>query len=334
MPAHPPFPARRRPGHRPLLVAGIAAALAAGACGGTERPVETGGPAAQAAPADIDGLPVLPPVQEQVPERYDDAGCTRVGPSEVSCASTADQVDAAARGDDPGDWRRLAGFEGRFYDPAATSGSPVLLEGTATIATAGAWTAMGLARNDTGAPIGLLVVGATLVGADGTVLETIEAPSPVTSIRPGEPVPYRLEATTDAAAVTEVRWSLRADPAVAADVAARDLAVATWWTRDPASGRVVDFPLHTDAPGETSYLLFGGVENVGRTVAGPRVVGAWLDPAGRVVAVADAPATDDAGVARTELAAGAAADVLLVIDDPVAAAAAAATAPMLWGVGR
>ncbi|MEZ5134383.1 MAG: FxLYD domain-containing protein [Acidimicrobiales bacterium] len=106
------------------------------------------------------------------------------------------------------DWRRLAGFEGRFYDPAATTGSPVLLEGTATIATAGAWTAMGLARNDTGAPIGSLVVGATLVGADGTVLETIEAPSLVTSIRPGEPVPYRLEATTDAAAVTEVRWSL------------------------------------------------------------------------------------------------------------------------------
>lgn len=298
-------------------------ALTATACGSApSQPVETAGapPVAVAEPAP---LPTLPPVQEQAPERFDDSGCVRVGPAEADCASTASAIDAETRGDDPADWRRLAGFEGRHWAVGADAVAPTVLTETVSVTTTGPWTARGLARNDTAAPVGTVVVTADLLGADGTSLETVTATSPVAAVRPGEPVPFVLTGTVDAAAVTQVRWTAAADDTTPADPAIRDLAIGTYWTRDPASGRPVDFHLHTDVAGAPlPYLLFGSVQPIdgAATPVDATVVATWLDTDGRVVLVAEAATVDG--------------DVLVRVDDPADAAIAAQSAPMLWGALR
>lgn len=338
---------------RRALVAGLlaVAALLVSACA-DEQAVTSGGtpavpPGGAAAPTlkltnpppnkrgdGVAPLPTLPSTRARSPELYDERGCVRTAPGEAACSSTAAQQDLAAAGARTDDWRRLAGFEGRGFTTDVTRGQVIVLESTVRTSASGPWRAAGLVRNERDEDLGGVTVTAELVGADGRVIGTVSGDSPVTSVRAGEPVPFVLRADVDAASVASVRWSATASTsAPAPDTAARSVALATYWTRSPSTGRPVELYLYRDGPGELPYLLFGSVESVAPTpMRQPRVVLAWMDREGRVVGVTDTPLVTADGAPAAELAPGESLDFLAVVNDPVLVAAAEASAPMLWGV--
>ena len=288
-----------------------------------------GGPASAAGP-----LPTLPPAQRRDADRYDAQGCTRAGPDRSLCSSTAAQADATAAGDSPDDWRTLAGFVGPQYTTDLRRGSLTLLEPTVTVTTAGPWRATGLARSERADTVAGVRVTATLLGPDGAVLERVSADSPVAPVRPGEPVPFTLTATTPAASVARVQWGIEA--VAGAPTGTRELQLATYWTRPTSAGDRVDMYLHRDpASGPLPHLVFGSVSGVGSTPAArPTVVLAWLDGAGRVVAVATSPVSGPDGAPIATVGPGEAADFLAEVADPGVAAQIADLTPMLWAAGR
>lgn len=341
--AHGPGPTRLGAG---LLALVALLGLLAG-CGRTAQDVSaTGGApgaAASAPPAPVvpvggdAPLPTLPSAQVREPDRFDAQGCLKTSATGSDCAQQAGQLDAAAAGATTTDWRTLAGFVGKYWNNDHTADAATVLEQTVTArpGASGTWAATGLARNDHSRTLAGLQVEATLRDAGGATIEVVRGTSPVTSVRAGEPVPFSVSSTTTpAAAVASVTWHVTEQDGVTAEEA-RALELSTYWTRPAGDPRPIDMYLHHDQPGvPPPYLLFGSVVNRGADVRDPRVVVAWVDTAGRVVAVHTASVSDPTGAAATTLAAGAARDVLVAVDDPAEGALADDAAPMLWGVAR
>lgn len=301
----------------------------------TAGPPTTVGTRSPQGPTSANGpLPTLPPAEQRDPDRYDAQGCTRTGPSSSECASTADQVDATAAGASAADWRTLNGFVGRYFTTDLRRGTLTLLDPTITVTTVGSWRATGLARSERADVVPGVRVTAVLVGADGTVLETVTADSPVAPVRPGEPVPFSLVATTPASAVARVQWAVA--PIDAPVTGGRDLELATFWTRATDAGGRVDLYLHHDpAAGPLPHLVYGSATNTGGAVlTQPSVALAWLDDAGRVVTVTTTPVAAPDGGPAASLGPGQAGDFLASVADPAVAAQLAGLTPMLWGMGR
>jgi hypothetical protein len=271
------------------------------------------------------------------PDRFDAQGCLKTSATGSDCGQQVGQLDASAAGATTEDWRTLAGFVGKYWNNDHTADTATVLEQTVTVrpGAAGTWAATGLARNDHNRTLAGLEVEATLRDASGATIEVVRGTSPVTSVRAGEPVPFALSSTTTpAASVVSVGWHVTEQDGATAD-AARALELSTYWTRPAGDPRPIDMYLHHDQPGTPPpYLLFGSVVNRGADVRDPRVVVAWVDTTGRVVAVRTASVSEPTGAAATTLAAGAARDVLVAIDDPADGALADDAAPMLWGVAR
>lgn len=246
-------------------------------------------------------------------------------PSRVPAATTPDPAPSA---DPP------SGVAGVDITPPATAGTVAVVADTVAVdAGARAWTARGLVRNDTAEVAAQVVVTAELLDDGGGVLERIEVVSPVHDVRPGEPVPFSIVASSSASSVAGVRWSARADGV--GDPTRRALALATFWTRSYGDPRPVRIPLRQEAPdGPRPFLAFGSVTAGGVGIAQPAVVAVWTDGDGRVRDLRVAPAAGPDGNPVASLARGAAADWLLVVDDPVLGPAAAASTPLLWGTSR
>lgn len=312
------------------LVAVLAvAASALGACG-SSRPADevtaAQGPVAEGAveastavpattpapPIGVDGepLPTLPPIDERHPEQFAGDGCaaTATGPD---CGTTADDIDDTQAGDDEHDWRVLAGFVGTRWSTVPT-GSVDVLADTVTSPSAGIWWARGLVRNGTEAPVAGLQVRATLLDAAGAELAAVEAPVGLPVVRSGEPAPFEL--VTDDVTVDQVHtvvWSTVHQPATTAPV--RELEWTTYWQRGTGDPRPVDTYLFTDpADGSRPFVVFGAAALVGSAPVDELVVlGAWIDPTGRIQAVAEGivgPIGDD------PVSSGGAVDVVLAAD--------------------
>jgi hypothetical protein len=333
-------------------------------------------------------------VQRRAPELFDANGCQRLGPDQVSCASTAADADAAAAEGGPDGWRRLAGYVGPHWWTGPPTGAVRVLESTVatTAAPDGSWRALGLVRNEQAGAVAGAVVTAELLDHTGQTVESVGAVALVPSLRPGEPAPFVLAARhTPATAVASVRWSAavadptsgpgRANPAggeparpseavsgdrgsptttsvlgpspappageppmaagdpatvpAMADPATRQVELDVYWTRAPGDPRRIDTVLHHDpAAGPVPLVVFGSVVNRGSaTLERPAAVVAWLDGAGRVVAVQRSDGRDATGGAVGTLPPGSGADFLVSLDAAAAAAIPAdrVAAPLLWG---
>lgn len=268
-------------------------------------------------------LPTLPPIAARHP-----------GAAGTDGGREVDAQDAGASADD---WRNLSGFTGRGFTTDRRTGAPVVLPESVVAGTGGTWSAQGLVRNESGAVIARLGVVAELLGADGSVLERVETVSPVSNVRIGEPVPFSMRGQTPASMVASVRWASASaggsdESTLAAAASSRAFEVWTLWTR-PVGGRPVDNALHRDgAAGPAAHLVFGSVANVGPATGAVRVVAAWVDDSGRVVAVADAGVVDADDAVVTAFPAEGLGNAMLVVEAPAAAAVASLT-PMLWVVG-
>ncbi|MCU0269450.1 MAG: hypothetical protein MUF83_12505 [Acidimicrobiales bacterium] len=331
---------------RLLLVPVVAALCAVAACGGAGdgAPVEVAGGQSAPAPSVVEDptLPTLPPVEERADDLFDEQGCTQTGPDAAACGNTGAEIDAAAAGDSTEDWRTLAGFVGPHWNEQPAAGAPVVLEQTVAISATGAWTARGLVRNETSGQLDGIEVTAQLLAADGSVLASPRATSPVVAVRSGEPVPFELTAEVPAEQVTTVQWSAAVpvpgvgdgSESVASTAPSRDAELTTFWSRDHSGADRIELYLYRDPDdGSRPYLLFGSVLNRGAATASPTVVVAWLDGDGRVVAVHEAPVADPrTGLPAEVLDSGAGSDFLVVLEDPAEGFAAGPASPMLWGL--
>jgi hypothetical protein len=321
-------------------------AIATAACGRANpaQPVTAGAPVASVAPAVAAGpaLPTLPPVEQRAPELFDDQGCARTGPQTASCSSTAADIDRADAA--PGAGQRLAGFVGGSWSAAPPSGAIVVLESsvTATTTADGHWSALGLVRNQRADVVGGAAVHAQLIGADGSVLETVTADALVPALRSGEPAPFSLATTTTMAAqVASVRWSADAGAPAAAsappvpDPASRSLELQTYWTRRPSESRRIDnYLFHDPTTGPAPLVVFGSVTDVAPApIAQPHVVAAWLDANGRVSIVRDVAVSASTGQAASTVAPSGADDFLVAVAPSEVPPVADLAAPMLWGFG-
>ena len=277
--------------------------------------------AAGAGDAGSEDLPVLPGVQEQYEDQYDDDGCLRTGVGERDCTVTAEQIDQARAGAADDDVRHLTGFTGPHWTEDTTRGGPVVLDGSVRRTDGPTLELTGLVRNEGAATLPAVEVVATLVGADGAVLSELRGPALVGSVRSGEPVPFSLTGPTPDEAVERVEWTAAPAPA---EPVSRDLEWQSYWEQPAGERAPVENYLYREVgPGPHPEVVFGSVHNLGPDRSyGVQVVRVWLDDGGRVTALASAGPTAPDGQAVAGLDEGRAADVLLVTDGVPAGAEA------------
>ena len=280
-------------------------------------------------------LPTLPPVEERLPASYDEQGCLIVAEDEVDCEASADALDEALSGGGAGGVRTLAGFVGPRFTTDLSGDALVVLEDTVATSTDGVWSARGLIRNETTSPAVAPVVSAVLRAADGTELERVEAPVTVRPVRPGEPAPFTVSASTTAPGqVASVDWSVH-DAGGDPPPGTRDLELTTWDV-EPAGPRdpITVYDHVEEGAGPHPYVLFGAVtDRAGIAAPRPGVTAAWLGDDGRVRLVADTAALDPHGAELAALEPEGLADFLITVD-PADAAGLDADQLLLWAVSR
>lgn len=285
------------------------------------------------APTADAGGPELPSVAGAVQGLYDDQGCLHTGVDTVDCSVRADRLDQVLAEGTGGGPRHLEGFVGPLWSDGGRAGAPrvlpetVLTHGDPAGADGGGTTWTGLVRNEGDTVVAAVTVTARVLAADGGVLGTVEATSPVTDVRPGEPVPFTLSAPVPGDRVGGVEWSARGVGTGSAD--RRALAWTPYWER-PAGGEPVAIYLFEDRDPARPHLHFGAVAVVGPTpVARPQVLVGWLDADGRLVAWGAAPVVAPDGAPVSTLAPGGLGDALVVA--PMTPPPGGE--PILWVVG-
>lgn len=240
-----------------------------------------------------------------------------------------------------GTWTSLPGYTGPL-DDAPLADRPVVDEATVRTSTEGPWTAEGLVATGPAPVSGPAVVEAVLLDAGGAELARVEGPVLIAPLRAGEAAPFRVAAEVPAEQVAEVGYAVRAEgvgepnvPLADAVAARRGLRLAVFWTRPFGGDDPVAVPGYVEPPGLRPHLVYGEAVVDGATpVEAPRVVAAWLDDDGRVLAVAESalrpPGTD---IAASRLEPGGTADLVLAVEDPAVGPRLEGRDPILWGVG-
>lgn len=239
------------------------------------------------------------PTPTRDPMLYDENGCL-LGPEGEVISCPAPPLPEPTEHAEPDhvptqevqlDWRYLYGFQGPYYATELKAGKVIVLEETISTTVEGKWRAWGLVRNEVPEPVGQVVVKASLVGADGAVLDTPSAEVPVDPLRPGEPGPFAITSTVEAERVASVEWSVESGPPnPRVPPEARQVELLIHWEVPYGDREPSFFPLCKDE-GDPPYLylLSGDTRNLGPVeLPDPRVVAAWLDEdSGRVVWVAE-----------------------------------------------
>jgi hypothetical protein len=244
------------------------------------------------------------------------------------------------------DWKTLAGFKGPYYAVDLEAEEVVVLKETLTTASEGTWQAWGLVRNETSTSVGEVTVTTSLIGADGAVLDRPSAEVPVDPLRPGEPGPFIITSTVEAAKVTSVEWLVEAgSPNPLVPPEAREVELLTLWTvpfgaSSPA--RSGWFLQNMQKAGllqemDESYILRGDIKSWGKVaLPEPRIVAAWLDDGGHVVWVEEtAPLGGPGGPASRlqVLEPGMSGDFAFGVSNPEVGPRLDELSYMLWGVG-
>lgn len=225
-------------------------------------------------------LPELPPVWELNPGLYDNEGCLVVPEKDGGRKCGAKRRAAPARREDesPAAHRALKGFIGPHFAPQVKGTAVEVLEGSLNVAATGAWQAMGLVRNETLEDVGAVVVTVSLFSKDGEHLENSSAEVSVSPLRPGEPAPFRISASVDAAQVGRIEWSVKAGSPKRR--VSREFLIQPY-RQMPYGEAIFRGVERADPP--YPYVLAAGFRNLGARVREANLVVAWLDSAGRVV---------------------------------------------------
>ena len=217
-------------------------------------------------------------------------------------------------------------YSGQQFSTAPTN-DVVVLEETIQATSTGSWRASGLVRNELfqAAADGITVI-AHLRDAAGAQIGTASTLAADFAVRPGEPVPFTVASAVPPAEVVWVDGEAARPPV--ADPDDRMLRSVVYWEKPYSVDRareLVDVGFYVEDPAGTGPLplvIFGEVTNDGTTtVATPRLVGAWIDQSGKILATVNVPVTDEFGV-PVSLPPGGSGFILITQDD-------ASLAPML-----
>ncbi|MGC9400796.1 MAG: FxLYD domain-containing protein [Anaerolineae bacterium] len=350
-----------------VLVASTARLAPSSALPSGERPAAS--PKQTTTPTEVPHEPESPepvtvplpeiPTPTRDPRLYDENGCL-LGPGGeiISCpapplpeptegpaeraGTEGETLQGTQLQEEPLVWRRLYGFKGPYYATELKAGEVIVLEQAVSTTVKGAWRAWGLVRNEIPEAVGQVVVMASLLGADGAVLDMPSAEVPVDPLRPGEPGPFAITSTVEAEEVASVEWVVEwGSPNPRVPPEATQVVLLTFWELPYGDREPIHSSLCGNDEGEPPYpyLLAGSVENRGQAeLPKPGVVAAWLDKGGRVV-----------WVAKTELygcyscpplralrqdGVGSYGDFCFVVSDAESGPRLYNFSQMLWGVGR
>lgn len=315
--------ARRRDGTR-TTSAIIVLVLAFAACADDRPPLAP----VSSAPDDQFDLPTLPPPWQLEPDLFDEDGCAYVTDKSVVCPAPVPELNPPVAEAIPDS---LLGYVGDAYVAPSDAGRVQVIDGSVTTSDTGAWRATGLVRNASVSVVGVTVT-ATLIASDGSVLSVATGPSMLPTLRPGEPAPFELRSTANTKEVDAVRWSVETHPVSRPVI--RGFQILQFW--DLPYGRWPDDAPLISPAGTAPYVLAGGIDNLsGIELGGARVIGAWVDQQGRVVAIADAVAGEpwhEFDPAMTTIPPRAIANYLLTVHEAAAADTISReeTTPMLW----
>lgn len=308
-----------------LVAASLTAAIVLGCRAGSTGAPPTATAAPTESPVPLASLETLPPPQVLEPDLYDENGCLIVDPDR-----SPDCPGPSPSGEEPGEpVPPIYGFRGPLYTVELAHNAVVVIPEAVKTASSGTWEAFGILRNETLEIVGDVQVTATLTGADGAPLGTVIGFPAVSPIRPGEPAPFQLTSTVDAADVVQVEWSVSSAPTTSVP---RQFLIEEYWSQ-PYGDRAPLVSLgEVDGHEPYPFLHFGSVKSrTEASVNDPILVSAWLDEDGRVIWIAVTPVTRGDGAA--ELLPGEFGDFLIMVDDPVAGPLLPGADHILWVIG-
>lgn len=250
-------------------------------------------------------------------------------PATMSCLGDSDEPSP------PRFTANYTAYSGSSYSETPTN-QVVVLTDTVLQKPTTLWAAAGMVRNELyQAGADDVVVTAVLKDSAGNTLGSPTTTITEFNLRPGEPAPFTITSSVTAADVASVTWSAAATTVTAP--VERQLTSTLWWEQPYAERDPVDLGYYTETapnpPGPLPHLEFGDVTNVGTTAyTSMRVIGAWLDSAGRVLDVVNVPVVDDTGT-PIGLYPGQSGQFLVVANDPATAGVLSDSEFVTWQVG-
>lgn len=241
---------------------------------------------------------------------------------------------------DANDFKALKGYSGPLFNPSVQTSSVEVLDSTVRVRRGTSWGAAGLVRNQTTDTVAQVTVTAQLRSANGDLIDTVSAKSPVRGVRSGEPVPFELTSGVPASTVADVDYSAVSAPGSASS---REFDVVTYWQLPYGNRTRRDdtYPQADPPDPPYPYVRYGKVENLSGALTSPTVVGAWLDTQGRVLEVAVLPRitigpgeTDGAIPDTQPIAPDSFGDFAYTNDDPLVAAELADAEFIRWAGGE
>lgn len=282
-------------------------------------------------------LPWLPSHEELFPELYDEDGCPvdTPRPPGVLCFAPPLLLEPPT---DPDGWKRLEGFEGPFYNGLLESGRVVVLADHVAFGSGASFSALGLIRNESREPVGSVVVSASLLAGDGSVIEVVSSKVVVDPIRPGEPAPFEIVSGVPTEKVAEVVWDVVAGPPNGLSRAVEVIFGLELPSGDRKPYNGLGYAESGGPP--YPYVWYASVDHLGDPVPLPRITALWLDRSGRpLVLVSDAVRDGVTGapmpVLKPTQVEGGRGDIWLVVPDSTyrSLLGSGYGVPMIWVYG-
>lgn len=253
----------------------------------------------------------------------------------------------------PSDKRRL-GFEGPSFGKLESADAVVVLPKSIRQASStNHWQVAGLLRNQTRGDIVVTKLSASLFGVKNQKLGDFQAWTPIQRFRPGEVVPFVVEANVSVESVHSVSWNVQSrttESSRTAPVPNRDFVIQLFLERPFSSdGRAVgewDYPFEGTYPFRDPsfppfpYVVAGHLCNAAdRLVSNVHVLIALLDAEGGVLRVGQPkilPGNLQEAVAEIDLRSGELVDFAYTDYDPAVAAefSDGHATVLVWGVGQ
>lgn len=223
--------------------------------------------------------------------------------------------------------RSLRGFRGYYYTDLVNGNQAVILNESLNISKNGNWTVEGLVRNETTENIGTIMVTAELISKTDAVLETLSNKALVQNIRPGEPSPFKLDSSTPASEVKEVKWIIRTEKS-GVDIS-REARIMTDYELEFGSNTYRGHK-RDDAP--YPYVLAAAFDNLGRALKSAKVVVAWIDETGKVTQIKTSQLDD--GFKNGVPESGAASFKNIIVSDPAIGPELSKNPYTMWVMGE
>lgn len=340
----------------------VVGAVLLAACGGGGESVSSGSPAAAGRPDELTSVDVPVPTKHEVnPELFDENGCTYVVeptkedpkpdpelrcPGGVGGGPVDEEVESGPPAAQEIDVVGARGYWGPLFAVAVPLSGPnfgaYVLERSTHLAGGanGGTDILGLVRNESTEVMGAVSVEALLLSENGEEIERVSGMAAVDFLRPGEPAPFVLTATTAADRIHRIEWTANAAASSAKPVS-REAVVNVlnqhpYGKREPLGDRYLTDYGETELGADHPYILEGrlfvnGDASLGRI----RMTAAWISESGQVIAVTTMPATQPGSrsVEADRLDQDTAADFYIIEDDEKLGPLLTTSTVMVWASG-